>query len=267
MDPWSEFSDEEARRIQVVFADIDDTITTEGRLGHEAYRALWDLHNHNIAVVLVTGRPAGWCDHIARMWPITGIVGENGAFYFRYDTNKKRLISSYLLDQDARNALQGRLTLLGERILASVSGSALASDQAYRIHDLAIDFCEDVTPLSEADIQRIVHIFESEGATAKISSIHVNGWFGHWDKVSMISQIASEELKLDLKDSHQNTKAIYIGDSPNDEPAFAFFENSVGVANIRNFENQLKHPPRYITRLAGGDGFCELVEKLIQASA
>ncbi len=66
-----------------VLADIDDTITTEGRLTPEAYAALGRLHDAGLIVVPITGRPAGWCDHIARMWPVSGVVGENGAFWMR----------------------------------------------------------------------------------------------------------------------------------------------------------------------------------------
>jgi hypothetical protein len=39
-------------------------------------------------VVPVTGRPAGWCEMIARMWPVLGVVGENGALYFQYKNKK-----------------------------------------------------------------------------------------------------------------------------------------------------------------------------------
>jgi hypothetical protein len=67
----AEMPHEVAAGIQVVLADIDDTITTEGRLTAEAYTALENLHNAGIRVAPVTGRPAGWCDMIARFCPST----------------------------------------------------------------------------------------------------------------------------------------------------------------------------------------------------
>ena len=70
--------------LKFLLTDIDDTLTDEGQLGAEAYEALWDLHKAGVHVVPITGRPAGWCEMIARMWPVSGIVGENGGFYFRY---------------------------------------------------------------------------------------------------------------------------------------------------------------------------------------
>lgn len=265
MKAWSEFSDTASSKIRVVFTDIDDTLTTDGRLTHHAFKALWDLHSAGIAVVPVTGRPAGWCDHFARMWPVAGIVGENGAFYYRYNEKKKKLESSYLLDSNERATLQKKLAKVQRKILRAVPGSAVASDQAFRIHDLAIDFCEDVPALSQTEIQKIVEIFEKEGATAKVSSIHVNGWFGSWDKVSMIKRISLDVLGLDLERPIHNRKAVYVGDSPNDEPAFAFFKHSIGVANIREFTSQLVHPPKYVTKKKGGSGFQEVARRIIRA--
>ena len=65
----------DARGIQALLVDIDDTLTTDGRLSAEAYAALERLHRAGRRIVPVTGRPAGWCDHIARMWPVDAVVG------------------------------------------------------------------------------------------------------------------------------------------------------------------------------------------------
>src|SRR5918993_4181103 len=130
-------------RIDVVLSDIDDTITSEGRLTAAAYLALERLHDAGLKVIPITGRPAGWCDHIARMWPVEGVVGENGAFWFRYDPAARKLVRRFLVDEPTRRANRARLDALAARILAQVPGCALASDQLYREADLAIDFCED----------------------------------------------------------------------------------------------------------------------------
>lgn len=255
----------DAAKVRVVFCDIDDTLTTDGRLPAVAYAAVEKLTDAGFDVVPVTGRPAGWCDHIARFWPVTGIVGENGAFYFRYDRKARRLDQSFYLPDDERKQLQRRLARIEKRILAKVPGAGVASDQPYRIHDLAIDFCEDVPRLDKEAIDEIVRIFERAGAVAKVSSIHVNGWFGDYDKLTMIRRIAREVLRLDLDKRVHRKKAVYVGDSPNDEPAFGFFENGVGVANIREFEDRLVHPPHFVTRRRGGEGFAELARHLLKA--
>jgi len=252
-----------AANIQYVLCDIDDTITTEGRLTAQAYNALQDLHDAGITVIPITGRPAGWCDHIARMWPVAAVVGENGAFFMRYDHVARKMQHQHWTDQTTQALNRQKLDTLANTILAQVPGCALASDQPYRLADLAIDFCEDVDPLPDAAIGKIVSLFEAAGATAKVSSIHVNGWFGDYDKLTMTKRLfnAMSDQSLDqLQD-----KTLFIGDSPNDAPMFAFFNQSVGVANVRAQLERIDHLPTYVCQASGGAGFAEMAQYLIEA--
>ncbi len=253
-----------ADEIHTLFTDIDDTMTDHGRLSSPTYEALWALYERGMHVVPVTGRPAGWCDHIARTWPVSGIIGENGAFYFYLNRQQNKLMSRFLLEPDERSELQSRLSALRTQILREVPGARVASDQPYRIHDLAIDFAEDIPRLPKTDIDRIVAIFEAAGATAKVSSIHVNGWFGDYSKVEMSRTFAHEQLSQDLDTPQGQRQSAYVGDSPNDEPAFAFFENAIGVANIQDFAATLKHPPKYVTHAQSGAGFVEVATHLLK---
>jgi len=251
------------RCIEVVLCDIDDTLTTEGRLLAASYSSLEKLQQAGLLVLPITGRPAGWCDHMARMWPIDGVVGENGAFYFRYDQGAKRMVRVYWLSAARRAADRERLAQLEARILQEVPASAVASDQRYREADLAIDYCEDVAPLSIEQVARIVALFEEAGAEAKVSSIHVNGWFGDYDKLSMTKRVLDEQFGLRVEEIRKH--AVFIGDSPNDEPMFSYFPNSVGVANVRAFTGQMATQPRYVTKAAGAMGFAEVVDALLEA--
>jgi HAD superfamily hydrolase (TIGR01484 family) len=128
-----------------VLTDIDDTLTTSGRLTAAAYAALERLQGAGLKVIPVTGRPAGWCDHIARMWPVDAVVGENGAFWMRHDAATRKLRTVFAGAAPADR--QARLDAVAREILAAVPGCALASDQFCRAADLAIDYCEDVAPL------------------------------------------------------------------------------------------------------------------------
>ena len=244
-----------------VLADIDDTLTTEGRLTPAAYAALGRLHAAGLVVVPITGRPAGWCDHIARMWPVAGVVGENGAFWMRYDAKARKLARRFLVPEPQRAAQRSELERVAQRILREVPGCALASDQRYREADVAIDFCEDVPPLPRAEIDRIVAIMEAEGMTAKVSSIHVNGWFGRYDKLGMTRTFLAEALGIDL--DADPSRFVFVGDSPNDAPMFAFFPRSVGVANVRDQLDRIATPPAYVTMRRAGDGFVELADHLL----
>jgi len=256
-----EFSEEKRSAITYLLTDIDDTITCEGRIPACAFQAMEDLNEAGIKVIPITGRPAGWCDHIARMWPVDGVVGENGAFYFVYDSHEKKMIRRYFKTDQEREQDQIKLADIRFKILQSVPGCVVSADQAYREADLAIDFAEDVSHLSQTDIDRIVDIFEQHNATAKVSSIHVNGWFGSYDKLSMTKILFKEVFKTDL-DTIKN-KVVYIGDSPNDEPMFEYFSNSVGVANVLAFKDSLVFKPAWITKAKGGIGFAQLAKVLV----
>ncbi len=262
MKPIKNFPQKTGSSIQYVLTDIDDTITHEGRIPASAFQALEDLSNAGIKVIPITGRPAGWCDHIARMWPIDGIVGENGAFYFVYDNHAKKMIRRYFKTEEERKQDQIKLSTIKQQILQSIPGCVVSADQAYREADLAIDFAEDVPALSQDEIDNIVHIFEQHGATAKISSIHVNGWFGNYDKLSMSKLIFKEIFKIDLDAIKE--KVVFSGDSPNDEPMFEYFPNAVGVANVLEFESSLTFKPAWITEKKGGAGFAELAKIILQ---
>lgn len=261
MKSLDQLSPEDLRKIKVVLTDIDDTVTSEGRLTAAAYGALERLQKSGLKVVPITGRPAGWCDHIARMWPVDGVVGENGAFYFVYDHALRTMRQHFWVQGDVVRQNRERLNALAAEVLKAVPGAALASDQPYRIADVAIDFCEDVPPLPEADIDRIVAIFKKAGAQAKVSSIHVNAWFGEYDKLSMTRIFLQREFGLDA--ARDTDVILYSGDSPNDEPMFAAFPLSVGVANIKAFEHRLVSKPTYVTQGHSGDGFVELADLLL----
>jgi len=261
MRPLGEFPEAARHRIRGVFCDIDDTLTTGGRLTAAAYSAMDRLQRSGLMVVPVTGRPAGWCDHIARMWPVSAVVGENGAFYFRYDATQRAMRRRYADDDDTRKANRMRLAAIGEEIVKAVAGAAIAADQHYRETDLAIDFCEDVARLPIEAVNRIVSIMEGRGLTAKVSSIHVNGWFGRYDKLTMARLLAREAFGVDLDVARE--AFVFVGDSPNDAPMFAHFPHAVGVANIGDFEGRLAHEPAYVTRERGGSGFHEVAQSLL----
>ncbi len=263
MRPISEFTIEARRGVRAVLTDIDDTLTDDGRLPLVAYAAMARLKDAGFALVPVTGRPAGWCDLIARQWPVDGVVGENGAFYFRYDQTTRTMVRRYAKPDDVRARDREALVAIREAVLAEVPGAAVASDQNYREADLAIDFCEDVPPLSREAVDRIVAIFERFGATAKVSSIHVNGWFGSYDKLTTSTRFLREVLDLDMRTNA--AAVVFVGDSPNDAPMFGYFPNSVGVANVIAFRETLPAAPSWVTSQPSARGFAELADLLLEA--
>jgi HAD superfamily hydrolase (TIGR01484 family) len=257
MSPLSELHD--PGRIRGLLFDIDETLTTGGKLTAEAYGAMERLKRAGKLLVPITGRPAGWCDHIARMWPVDAVVGENGAFYFYFHQGK--LHRKFHETDEVRAHNRNRLQVIGRQILDRVPGCALASDQPYRETDLAIDFCEDVPPLPLTAAARIAELMRAAGLNARISSIHVNGWFGGYDKLAMTKRLFADFFECSPGILQQ--EFAFAGDSPNDAPMFTFFANSVGVANVARFAAHIETPPKYVTRGAAGAGFAELAAHLL----
>ncbi len=247
--------------IEFLLTDIDDTLTDEGLLHAESYSALWNLANRGVKIIPVTGRPAGWCEMIARLWPVAGVVGENGGFYFRY--HEKKMKRHFVFDQATRTLNQQKLDRIKAEILNEVRGSAVASDQFCRLMDLAIDFCEDVPALPEKSVDQIVGIFKQHGAVAKVSSIHVNGWYGTYDKLSQSLNFLQKEFGIDPEQAKK--VCAFSGDSPNDEPMFEYFPHSFAVANIKDFAHRIKNKPQFVARSRGGTGFVEIAQQILHA--
>jgi len=210
---------------------------------------------------VVTGRPAGWCDLIARLWPVAAVVGENGAFYYAYDRDARKMRRVYQRPAEQRARDRERLETIWQQVSRDHPGAELSADQPYRVSDYAIDFCEDVDRLPDEEVAEIARAFEAAGATAKLSSIHVNTWIGSFSKREMSLRLLSE--RFGLSEAEALEQVVYVGDSPNDEPMFAFFPHSVGVANLKPFLNRLKSPPAWGTAEPGGDGFAELAARIL----
>ena len=260
--PLASLDAESCKRFRGLLTDIDDTLTTDGVLTAVAYDAWSRAAAAGLLVIPVTGRPAGWADHIARMWPVDGVVAENGALYMRH-TEGRMIKETFLTSEEERTRNRERLRALGEEILEKVPGTALASDQAYREFDIAIDYREDVPALSSTDVDKIVGILAAHHATARVSSIHVNGWFGTYDKLSMTKRLMRDVFDVNL--DNEQADFVFVGDSANDSPMFEFFENAVGVANIVDFAGHIEHSPAYVTEQQSGAGFQELARALLVA--
>jgi len=259
---WESVSSLDLKNIKGVCLDIDDTLSSHGKLTAEAYAALWRLKEKGFVVVPITGRPAGWCDQIIRFWPVDAVVGENGAFTFYMDKSSGRDVRKKFTTPGIDPEAQKKLASLHKKILAHFPFAAVASDQQYRECDLAIDICEDVAPWKDEDIKALLDLCHQEGAEAKLSSIHVNTWFGQYDKKTGFKEwLKAGALGLSSS-APKHDDWIYIGDSPNDEPMFEYFTHSVGVANLKRYMSSLKFPPAWITKKESGGGFCEMVKTL-----
>ena len=258
------------RSITGVLTDIDDTLTTRGAITLDALGALYDLKAAGLPVIAVTGRSVGWSEPFAQAWPVDAIVAENGAVallsskssLLRKSRGHGLLSKIYQQDLTLRRHHHARMQQVAQRVLREVPGTVLAQDSAGRETDIAIDHSEFVQ-LPATAIAQVVRILRSEGMTATVSSIHINGWFGSHSKLEGARWMVRELLGRSLSD--EMDQWVYVGDSTNDQLMFEAFDNSVGVANVRRFEAQLSFKPRYITQGERGAGFAEVVAALLAA--
>jgi HAD superfamily hydrolase (TIGR01484 family) len=243
-----------------LFTDIDDTLTTEGTITPEALQALAELKAAGLHVVPITGRPVGWSEPFAQSWPVDAIVAENGAVALVHEAGQV-LRKHYQQDAATRAANLRRMQQVLARIEREVPGARRAQDSAERETDIAIDHSE-FTHLPASTIDSVVGMMRSEGMTATVSSIHINGWYGAHDKLAGARWITHQLWHRDL--DAELDRWVYVGDSTNDQVMFAHFPHSVGVANIRRFAQQLTHPPRYVTASERGAGFAEVAAHLLR---
>jgi len=214
MTPVASFPAADRRGVRYLLTDIDDTLTDHGKLPSESYDALWKLHDAGIVVIPVTGRPAGWCDLIARQWPVAAVIGENGAFVFYLEEDRLQILRHPAAPEPHTN--RERLGEIAREVYATVPGTRPAKDQFSRLYDIAIDFREESPMLGLDAARSIKRHFEAKGAEARISSIHVNAWFGTYNKLSMTEHFLAAHFVVDINDSDQNRRIVFCGDSPND---------------------------------------------------
>ena len=243
-----------------VMTDIDDTLTSDGRLDPAAKDALDALHQAGVPVIAITGRPMGWSRPFALEWPLAAIVAENGAVALLREVDGLRV--EYAQDEATRALNAQRLQAVAQRVLAEVPGTTLARDSAGRVTDIAIDHAE-FAQLAPAQIHRVVNLMQAAGMNATVSSIHINGWYGEHSKLSGARWIVRRLYGRDLDAELQ--RWVYVGDSSNDQLMFGSFALSVGVANLLVFAAQLHTWPAYITVSERGAGFAEIAAAVIAA--
>ena len=243
-----------------VLTDIDDTLTTAGAITAEALQALANLQAAGLPVVAITGRPMGWSEPFAQSWPVNAIVAENGAVALLHDP-RTGLRKLYQQSTETRRANFERLQTVLHQIEQRVDGAKRARDSAGRETDIAIDHSE-FSQLSPEAIAHVVRLMQAEGMTATVSSIHINAWWGSHNKLTGARWIVRELWGRDL--DTEISRWVFVGDSSNDQVMFEHFPNSVGVANVRQFEHQLHCAPRYITPSERGAGFAEMTRHLLK---
>ncbi|PKG38011.1 HAD-IIB family hydrolase [Psychromonas sp. Urea-02u-13] len=250
------------KTVQWVLTDVDDTLTWQGKLPPETLIALADLQQAGIKVVAVTGACAGWCDHIAQLWPVDAVIGENGAFIMEKKEGYLTLTSDASMSSIKKN--QAKLKAQVMDILADYPDLNLTLDQSYRLCEVAIDIGQNRESVAPDIIAQVVCKINKLGAHATASSIHINSWYGeHSKKITSLNFLQEKGLSK----AEIISQTCYIGDSMNDQFMFAALPKSVGVANIKHYWDKLQHHPEFVMTEPGGYGFAQFAKQLLAIKA
>jgi HAD superfamily hydrolase (TIGR01484 family) len=246
------------RALRGVLTDIDDTLTADGAIEPAALDALHRLAQAAIPVVAITGRPSGWSEAFAMSWPVAAIVAENGSVMLR--RQGEALQHDFTQDEATRARNFQRLQACAEAVLTEVPGATRATDSAGRLTDIAIDHSE-FAHLAPAQIEQVCTVMRRHGLHATVSSIHINGWIGDHNKWTAARWAVEQALGLRFDPAQW----LYVGDSSNDQLMFEHLPLSVAVANIARFVPVLTVLPAYVTPSERGQGFAEVVQRLLNA--
>ena len=248
--PFKGFQADEAEQIKLFISDVDDTITTNGKLYPETLRSLWRLKRSGRMVVLLTGGSSGWADAYIRQWPVDAVIAESGAVLLCYGKDGKiKYSNNPEIDPDV---LRKKASLM-----KATSGLTLSSDQYARMFDVAYD----KSKLEPSEKNALLHLVRTMGGIAYESSIHINVAFGNYSKEQGVRYFMPKYYEY--KPEEVLSKGIYLGDSLNDETMFAYMPMSVGMHSVEDLRASFVHLPKYITDGYSGEGFSEVVRALL----
>jgi HAD superfamily hydrolase (TIGR01484 family) len=247
--PLSSLSAEEAGKLRGVAFDLDDTLLDHGRLLESTYSALFRLAEAGLSLYGVTGRPAGWAEVLARLFPVNAVVAENGAITCARRGDRVVLVDP--LEPEARRQRSARLDALVARFLARFADFEFSDDIRARISDRTFDIGEH-RRMPPARVAEACDFLRDAGARVFTSSVHLHATFDQADKASGAVRVLAEDSGLDA--SAVRHAFAYLGDSENDASCFAAFSLSIGVKNLRG---HCTLQPRFVTTQPMGRGVAE----------
>ena len=237
---------------RLIASDVDGTLTRNGKFSSDFISTLLDLQSSGIKVLLVTGRSAGWVSALVNYLPVSGAIAENGGVFLQAD-GQKDLLSS------VPNLSRHRILLENtfHHIKQLFPNLLTSADNQFRITDWTFD----VDNLSADDIQAISAQCDLMGWSFTYSNVQCH--------IKPLSQDKATGLLSVLKKYFpelNSQQVLTVGDSPNDEAMFdpALFPISVGVANVRHYQDKMMHLPKYVTQTSEFAGFSELAKLLLQ---
>ena len=245
MRPASELKD---LNVSLIISDVDDTITSKGRLLPEALSALYEAERKGYRTILLSGGSAGWCEVYLRQWPVYMVIAESGAVLLYKDEEGQ-------IRYQQNPVITGEDLKKRDELLRMIGEEHLSSDQYARLYDIAVD----LSKVTGEELEDIKEMATRMGARYAQSSIHLNVWFGDYSKSKGL--LAFMEL-CGIDRPTLLDQSIYLGDAPNDDEMFALIPASVGMRSVEEGKDEFSHLPAFVTSGYGGTGFAEDIRAL-----
>ena len=255
MKPITQLDSATARLLRGILFDLDDTLLDRSELTEVAYGALHRLSEAGLTLLAVTGRPAGYGEVLVPAWPIAGLIAENGSVAVLKVDGRTQLFDEVNVTQ--RRARREQLQTLVTHMKCEFPLLMPATD----VHLRRCDYTFDIGEYQHVDhevITAVIAFARARGASTVRSSVHLHVGFDGSDKASGTLRVLSRHFGYDV--THARAQFAFIGDSENDEAAFAAFNTTIAVANLRGRPTV---NPRYATQAPRGRGFAEFVQRLL----
>ncbi|NET37620.1 MAG: HAD family phosphatase [Cyanothece sp. SIO1E1] len=241
------------KNIRLIATDMDGTLTQAGKFTPVLLQTLENLARAQIQVLIVTGRSAGWVSGLVAYLPVMGAIAENGGLFYPQADNEPELLVNLPNLHNHRQQLATTFAHL-QQTFPNIRES---TDNRFRITDWTFD----VADLSQSDLRHMAAICHHQNWSFTYSTVQCHIKPAQQDKAAGLVQALNRHFP-----QYDINQVLTVGDSPNDESLFnaAIFPQSVGVANIAHYTQQLTHVPTYITLASEANGFCELAGQLLQ---
>jgi hydroxymethylpyrimidine pyrophosphatase-like HAD family hydrolase len=246
--------------VKVVAADVDGTVTTDGRLEPSTVTMFKKLQESGRDVVLVTGRSAGWGAALASYIPgLAGVIAENGAVLIlaNADETSPIILDESLVDNGASSIAAVEECL--KAVLATYPDAKPGTDNYCRITDRTIEVSDQIDP----DVVR--EIASKYGLSHTFSTVHHHLSRSSLNKKTGLLLALRQHIRTGIDVA---TEVITIGDSANDGPLFEpdTFAATFGVRSVLHALSALRGcVPTYVTLADGGTGFNEIGALLVRA--
>ncbi|MBD1820933.1 HAD family phosphatase [Cyanobacteria bacterium FACHB-DQ100] len=236
--------------IQLIATDMDGTLTISQKFTPQLLQVFDRLNQAGVAVLIVTGRSAGWVNGLVHYLPIVGAIAENGGLFYQGETQELLVPIADL------KVHRQKLAEMFLELRSQFPQIQESSDNAFRLTDWTFD----VAGLAVSDLNQLSLLCQKRGFGFTYSNVQCHIKRLQQDKAQGLLKVLSDRFpQYNLK------QVATVGDSPNDESLFdaSQFSMSIGVANIQHYQTQLKHLPTYITTQPEGMGFCEFADAVI----